>query len=639
MTATNPESRLTSEKVTALHANGAAAASAPPSDIELTEFQPLRVGIPDVVAVVRRRLKFITTIVLSATLLAIVACLFLTRIYTASSTLVLERRDIRPFETDLAAQTLDRDRSAAETEMDVLRSRQFAERVVDELDLASNPDFNPLAKTSQNSTSSSGWLDRILGTLSGKQTEEGQSDAGTAEFQRDYAVSLLLSQVRVSRTGESLAVRVEVSNSGPKLAAKIANTIADTYVQSSLEFKQSARTADKARAMRSGGAVAFLRERTAQPLLITLRGEEARLAKEREELANRYGNNHPKMIGYDSQIASVRRMIDEEVGRILQDLEIDALKPSARVVSRAAVPTSPSFPKPQLIIPGVFVGSALLAFLLALILEAVDNKIRSGTRVSQLLRIPNLGYVPRLASLDRASTMIGIDGGTDLQQSVFDEAIRSIYLACRAPESPKQLNFVLVSACLEDAASAATAWGLAAAGAADGRKVIFANLDPSQRDSVKAAARDRVKRFLKNEMSLAALIGDASKTVGTTNLVDATDELSELSRTLNSKNFRNILVSLRRIGYDLIVLHAPPVLVVSDAVWLSQLVDGVLLTIAWGRTTEKELVDAVTELRVNGAPIIGTLIDDVDPVVQFRDGYGGRLTYYRQTRSHLVSRA
>jgi uncharacterized protein involved in exopolysaccharide biosynthesis len=185
MTATNPESRLTSEKVTALHANGAAAASAPPSDIELTEFQPLRVGIPDVVAVVRRRLKFITTIVLSATLLAIVACLFLTRIYTASSTLVLERRDIRPFETDLAAQTLDRDRSAAETEMDVLRSRQFAERVVDELDLASNPDFNPLAKTSQNSTSSSGWLDRILGTLSGKQTEEGQSDAGTAEFQRD----------------------------------------------------------------------------------------------------------------------------------------------------------------------------------------------------------------------------------------------------------------------------------------------------------------------------------------------------------------------------------------------------------------------------------------------------------------------
>jgi uncharacterized protein involved in exopolysaccharide biosynthesis/Mrp family chromosome partitioning ATPase len=637
MTATNPEGRPANDKVMPLHANGTAAASAPPSDIELTEFQPLRVGIPDVVAIIRRHFWFITSIVLGSTVLAIVACLFLTRIYTASSTLVLERRDIRPFETDVAAQTLDRDKSAAETEMDVLRSRQFAGRVVDKLTLTSDPSFNPYADAPQEPTGFPRLLSYIFGSFGGKK--DSDSLAKTAEFQRDYAISILLSQINVSRTGESLAVKVEVSNNKPELAAKIANTIADTYVQSSLEFKQSARTADKARAMRSGGAVAFLRERTAQPLLITLRGEEARLAKEREELASRYGANHPKMIGYDSQIASVRRMIDEEVGRILQDLEIDALKPSARVVSTAAVPNSPSFPKPQVIVPGAFVGSALLAFLLALVLEAVDSKIRSGSRVSQLLRIPNLGYVPRLASLGGSFTAVSSDGGTDLQQSVFDEAIRSIYLACRAPESARQLNFVLVSACLEDPASAATAWGLAAAGAADGRKVIFANLDPSQRDSVKAAAKDRVKRFLKNEMSLAALIGEASKTVGTTNLVDATDELSELSRTLNSKNFRNILVSLRRIGHDLIVLHAPPVLVVSDAVWLSQLVDGVLLTIAWGRTTEKELIDAVTELRVNGAPIMGTLIDDVDPVVQFRDGYGGRLTYYRQTRSHLGSRA
>jgi uncharacterized protein involved in exopolysaccharide biosynthesis/Mrp family chromosome partitioning ATPase len=638
MTAIIPESRFTNDKVTPLRVNGAAAASTPAPEIELTEYQPLGVGIPDVVAVVRRHLRLITSIVLGATLLAVLACLFLTKIYTASSTLVLERRDIRPFETDLA-QTLERDKSAAETEMDVLRSRQFAGRVVDELELVSNPEFNPQANASQNQTGLSGLLSNILGVLGVKQAADGQDNARTAEIQRDNAVSKLLSHLNVSRSGESLAVRVQVSNSSPKLAAKIANTVADAYVRSSLEFKQSARVADKARAIRSGGAVAFLRERTAQPLLITLRGEEARLAKEREELASRYGSNHPKMIGYDSQIGSVRRMIDDEVERILQDLEIDALKPSARIVSKAAVPTTPSFPKPQIIVPGVFAGSALLAFLLALVLEVTDNKIRSGSRVPQLLRIPNLGYVPRLASAGAASRTAGSENGEDIQQSVFDEAIRSIYLACRAPGSTRQLNFVLVSACLDDPASAATAWGLAAAGAAEGRKVIFANLDPSQREGVKAAAKDRVKRFLKNDISLAALIGEASKTVGNTNLVDATDELSELSHTLNSKNLRNVLVSLRRIGHDLIVLHAPPVLVVSDAIWLSQLVDGVLLTITWGRTTEKELVDAVTELRVNGAPIIGTLIDDVDPVVQFRDGYGGRLTYYRQTRSHLGSRA
>ena len=163
------------------------------------------------------------------------------------------------------------------------------------------------------------------------------------------------------------------------------------YVESSLEIKQDERVADKQRAITTGGAVSFLRQGIAQPLLQTLRSEEARLEEERAELAANLGENHPKIINKNSQIETVRKMTSDEVQRILSDLEVESLKPSARIVSLAEVPNSPSFPVPGIIIPAAFAGSTLLAFLLALMLEAADTRIRSGRQTSQLLQIPNLG--------------------------------------------------------------------------------------------------------------------------------------------------------------------------------------------------------------------------------------------------------
>jgi uncharacterized protein involved in exopolysaccharide biosynthesis/Mrp family chromosome partitioning ATPase len=597
------------------------------------------VGLPDIWALFRRRLGLISSVVLACTLAAAVACVTLTKIYTATSTVVLERKDVRPFETDVANQAVERDKSAAETEMDVLRSRQFAGRIVDRMNLVNDPDFNPLIANQSNTSGPATILKSLLGMI-GLTGDASQSQSNTPEMQRDRAISILLSQIGVSRSGESLAVNVAVASSRPDLAASIANTIASMYVESSLEFKQDVRMADKQRAMKTGGAVAFLRERIAQPLLITLRSEEARLAREKSELASRYGKNHPKIIDQDSQIASVRKMIDEEVQRILQDLEIEALKPSARTVSLAEIPTSPSFPKPIFIVPAAFFGSTLLAFMLALILEATDTRIRNGERTSRILQVANLGYVPRASRAKKNGTGNGGNGAVKRHNSLADESIRSVYLASRTPSVNKPPGVIMVTACLHDNASAATAWGIAAAGAADGRKAVFVDLDrPSSDEAVPGPVLDTVKRFLKNELSLASLIGEAAKRSGSTNPIDASVEFNELCRALSSKSLVDILTSLRRVGHDFVVLHAPPVLTVSDANWLAPIVDGVILTVAWGKTTEEQLVDAASQLRLNRARLIGTVIDEVDPRSQEKHRYGGTLKYYRQVQDYIESRA
>lgn len=584
------------------------------------------IGLLDVWALVKRRIWLIASVVFVCTLLAAVAAYTLPEMYTASSEVVLERKDVRPFATDASLTSLERDRSAAETEMDVLQSREFGGRIVDRLNLIDDPNFNPFARGGNKSRDEGegGLLNYLRGIIGIQKSPNPKRVPPDLRTQRDRAISALLSQFSVSRTGESLAVRITVTNSNPKLAQEIANTIANLYVEASLEFKQYERIADKERALNTGGAVAFLRQSMTQPLLITLRNEEARLQQNRAELAAKFGKNHPEMIDAESQIAGVRNMIEDEVQRILSDLEAESLKPSARIVSAAEVPNSPSFPKPNIIIPAAFTGSTLLAFLLALMLETADTRIRSGRRTSQLLRVPNLGYVPRvpkhlLSSGTKRSSCI-----PDWSNVTSAEAERSVYMACRYSEAKQPHRVVMVTSCVHDVANASTAWGIATAAAADGRPTAFVNLDFHQHSVpyLKNSERSPIERYLRGEAALADVV-QTLPTLPGFGFIDATPVTVEPFRSLDSDKLCELILALRQSGYDFIVLHAPPVLTSGDANWLSPFVDGVILLVSWGKTTEEQLLDSVSQLRMNHAALIGTVINQVNPEIHKRHHYGG----------------
>ena len=82
-------------------------------------------------------------------LLLAIAVLSMRDTYTAASALVLERNNSQMLEAVTQLDTEQRDRSAIETEMDIISSRVFAGRVVDAMNLVEHPWFNTyLAKTS-----------------------------------------------------------------------------------------------------------------------------------------------------------------------------------------------------------------------------------------------------------------------------------------------------------------------------------------------------------------------------------------------------------------------------------------------------------------------------------------------------------
>ena len=68
------------------------------------------------------------------------------------------------------------------------------------------------------------------------------------------------------------------------------------------------------------------------------------------------------------------------------------------------------------------------------------------------------------------------------------------------------------------------------------------------------------------------------------------------------------LVATLRTGFDTVLLDAPPVLPVTDAVVTAAVADGVLLLVRWGRTRRAEVAEAVAMLERGGVPVLGGVL-------------------------------
>jgi capsular exopolysaccharide synthesis family protein len=474
-----------------------------------------------------------------------------------------------------------------------MTSRLVAGHVVDALDLVEDPAFN-----------------KYFGTME----QSGGEAVANNDLQRDEAISTLLSQLSVSRKGESLAISIRVANTSPKLAAKIADSVADTYVDVSMDFKRQ--FANK--------ALQFLKERGSNPLLTALRNEDAKLQQTRAELAAKFGNNHPEIQAIEAKIEQVRVMISGEFTRMSEDLDNETERPSARVLSRAQIPTETTYPKSNMIILGTFAGSALLSIIMALVAEGLGTAIRSGEQTMQLLQIPNLAYVPIVRKSWIGPRLDPVQEILKQPQAGFAVSMRSLYLACRLPNSDRPHQVIMLTSCLPGEGKTKLSIGLVATAAADGRKTALVDLNGHNCKILKTlkleAANRSLDSFLSGECGLSDIVCQSPDLQGLS-VISSAQPPFDPSAFLSSDRLRQ-LVAVLRTEFDFIVIDSPPVLSVDDANWLAPLVDAAILVLTWGSTKESEVWDAASSLRLHQAPLIGTVINEVNPRLQSRFGLG-----------------
>jgi polysaccharide biosynthesis transport protein len=141
-------------------------------------------------------------------------------IYTATTTLLMEARRPNLMGTGSFVADAGFNEASMATELSLIRSFTVARRVVERFKLATDPEF----------IGSGGGRPAPASSLSGAETQS--------------AIDAVLSGVQAQRVGGAWFINIGYSHQNPKVAMRLANAIAETYLADQLEARyQSARRA------------------------------------------------------------------------------------------------------------------------------------------------------------------------------------------------------------------------------------------------------------------------------------------------------------------------------------------------------------------------------------------------------------
>ena len=188
-----------------------------------------------------------------------------TPMYRATAVVILETQQDSVVDLQSVVGGMSGDTSAVNSEVEVLKARSLMGKVVDRLDLMSDPEFNrELQEVSLKQKLKDGIKELVQ--WSNAPQQDLPADV-VAQRQQDKTVSALLESVSIRNVPQSLVFQITVESQGRSKAALIADTIVEVYILNQLEVKFEA----------TEQATSWLSERVAT-LKVELEGAEAKVS-------------------------------------------------------------------------------------------------------------------------------------------------------------------------------------------------------------------------------------------------------------------------------------------------------------------------------------------------------------------------
>ncbi len=153
--------------------------------------------------------------------------------YTGTAYVMLDQRQNNTVNTTPVVGDLPNDQTAVLDQVQILKSLQLASRVVDKLHLDQDPEFQGHSGSFLHYINPMSYLRAFLGT-NGEDAEVARQRDREAVLQ-NFEDDLTAAQVQLST-----AIRVDFTAKDPVKAARIANAIADAYVEDQLNAKLEA---------------------------------------------------------------------------------------------------------------------------------------------------------------------------------------------------------------------------------------------------------------------------------------------------------------------------------------------------------------------------------------------------------------
>jgi exopolysaccharide transport family protein len=459
----------------------------------------------------------------------------------------------------------------------------------------------------------------------------------------------------------------------------------------------------------------------ASDVIKQLRSQYADVAKTLADASSKYGPQHPMVVNARAQLRETQRLIDQEVQRILDNTreayvvsqsreqalrnsldqlqsastnmsksqvrlrelqrEADANRtlyesflarykqttaqeslelPDSRIVARAEVPISPSFPKTMIILAlAILVGSGLGA-LVAFVVDFLDRRVKSPRQAEEITNLPTLAAIPLVGTRELAhranrgrEALAEYDPKTtamlpavmqpplmryalDEPTSFFAEAVRAVRLAIQRSSRNDPVRTVMVSSSIDGEGKSTLAVNLALSLAAVGMRTVLVDGDlrnPELTRSLCPQAKHGLVEVAAGHVPLQqALVYD-----GPTGLAFLPTPPRRKGGFINefvfSESMSNLLEHLRG-QFDFVVIDSPPLVPLVDARALAELSDRIVLAIRWDATPQEVVGQALETLAPCHDRVLGTVLTRVDlRRLRFYDYY--RSSSYIQAYSYL----
>jgi len=200
--------------------------------------------LSSLIGVLRRRKWILILCCLLITGFTTAVVYSLTPLYEATSSVMIDERQPQLGDVEAIVTGMSISSETVQSEVAVILSRDFADRVIQKLKLFENPEFNPVIRDP------SGWSELTSGAkefvrdqtqgITGGQPAKVLPVEQQFDRERVLVINTFLRTIEVTPRGGTLVIDIKSTAQSPETAADVANTIAELYLVDQLEAKYQA---------------------------------------------------------------------------------------------------------------------------------------------------------------------------------------------------------------------------------------------------------------------------------------------------------------------------------------------------------------------------------------------------------------
>ncbi len=337
-----------------------------------------------------------------------------------------------------------------------------------------------------------------------------------------------------------------------------------------------------------------------------------------------------------NQISALQSKLDSlenNYTSLLANTERGALNTLA-VIEPADLPQAPIGPNKILTVFTSIVAAFVLAAGAAYLLAYLDNTVKSPEEVKRLTNLSTLGAIPPIAGEHSHEKLITVRE----PRSPVSEAYRSLRTGVQFSTIDRQEStLVQITSPNPSEGKSITAANLAVVIAQVGLRVLLVDADLRRPTLHRYFQTDNrfgytdLLRSVRNkdvEEILDTSLGELVRQTATENLdLMTSGPIPPNPSELLGSNTNHQLVKALRRRYDTIVFDSPPVLIVTDAMVLSSLVDGTILVFNAEATQKNHLKLSAERLREVNANVLGVVVNKLSAKQNGFDAYSSYTQY------------